>query len=240
MKTYVIDLASPFNKTTVYIEYKNIQNIHLKVFRDLRVVLSVPIAVTDEWITNFLDSKSNWIEKQLWKYKKSSGYNTLHDIKSGTSTQLLGKDRSVIKKNSNKNYVVEEEKNIIVYAKEKTDKHQQIFSLWWREKAYKIYTNEMDDIYLKIFKKYDIEKPTLYVRKMKTLWGSCIPSKNKIIINEYLLKADLRCIQYVILHELTHLIYPYHNNGFYSFLTIHMPDWIERKKQLDFEVVQGI
>ena len=55
-----------------------------------------------------------------------------------------------------------------------------------------------------------------------------------------MLKADLRCIQYVILHELTHLIYPYHNTDFYDFLTIQMPDWRERKKQLDLEVVQGL
>ena len=80
--------------------------------------------------------------------------------------------------------------------------------------AYKTYQNEMNELYNKIFKKYGIEEPSLYVRKMKTLWGSCTPSKNKITINEYLLKANIRCIQYVILHELTHLIYPYHNNEF--------------------------
>lgn len=98
----------------------------------------------------------------------------------------------------------------------------------------------MDEIYSRFFKKYGVDKPALYVRKMKTLWGSCTPSKNKITLNQYLLKADLRCIQYVVLHELTHLLYPYHNTDFYNFLTIQMPDWKERKKQLDLEVVQGL
>ena len=240
MKTYVLDLVSPFDKTTVYIERKNIKNIHLKVFRDLKVVLSVPNEVTDEWISYFLKNKSGWIEKQLRKYKQSSGYNNLIDIKSGTSTQLLGKDRRIIKKISDRNCVIEEEKNIIVYASEKSKKHQQILERWWLEKAYDIYINEMDGIYNRIFRKYGVEKPTIYIRKMKTLWGSCTPSKNKITLNEYLLKADLRCIQYVILHELTHLLYPYHNNDFYNFLTVQMPDWKERKKQLDIEVVQGL
>ena len=240
MNKYILKLTSPFDKTIVCIHHKNIKNIHLKVFRNLKVVLSVPNEVTDEWITEFLISKSSWIEKQLQKYKQSSGYNNLIDIKSGTSTQLLGKDCRIIKKISEKNYVIEDEKNIIVYANKMSNKHQQVLENWWREKAYKIYKNEMNELYDKIFKKYGIEEPSLYVRKMKTLWGSCTPSKNKITINEYLLKANRRCIQYVILHELTHLIYPYHNNEFYTFLTIHMPDWIERKKQLDFEVVQGI
>ncbi len=240
MNKYILKLTPPFDKTIVCIHYKNIKNIHLKVFRDLKVVLSVPNEVTDEWITEFLISKSSWIEKQLQKYKQSSGYNNLIDIKSGTSTQLLGKDRRIIKKISEKNYVIEDEKNIIVYANEMSNKHQLVLENWWREKAYETYQNEMNELYDKIFKKYGIEKPSLYVRKMKTLWGSCTPSKNKIAINEYLLKADFRCIQYVILHELTHFLYPYHNSDFYNFLTIQMPDWKERKKQLDLDVVQGL
>ena len=240
MNKYILKLTFPFDKTIVCIHRKNIKNIHLKVFRDLKVVLSVPNEVTDEWITEFLISKSSWIEKQLQKYKQSSGYNNLIDIKSGTSTQLLGKDCRIIKKISEKSYVIEDEKNIIINENKMSNKHQKVLENWWREKAYKTYQNEMNELYDKIFKKYGIEEPSLCVRKMKTLWGSCTPSKNKITLNEYLLKANLRCIQYVILHELTHLIYPYHNNEFYTFLTIHMPDWIERKKQLDFEVVQGI
>ena len=75
---------------------------------------------------------------------------------------------------------------------------------------------------------------------MKTQWGSCIQSKNRITLNEYLLKANKRCIQYVILHELTHLIYPYHNKDFYNFLTIQMPDWKQRKHELDNDVVQWL
>jgi len=61
-----------------------------------------------------------------------------------------------------------------------------------------------------------------------------------ITFNEYLYKADLLGIQYVILHEMTHSLYPSHNSSFYNFLTIQMPDCKERKKILDIEVVQGI
>lgn len=240
MDHYDLELSPPFEKVSVDVQHKNIKNVHLKVFRELKVVLSVPLQVTDEWVISLLLSKSSWIEKQLQKYKESSGYNNLTNVKSGSSTQLLGKDRRIIKKNSKKNYVVEEEKYIFVYADEEKNLHQYTLEKWWRKTAYKVYTNEMNEIYSKVFKKYGIEKPTLYVRKMKTLWGSCTPSKNKITINQYLLKADLRCIQYVVLHELTHLIHPYHNADFYNFLTIQMPDWKERKKQLDLEVVQGL
>ena len=96
----------------------------------------------------------------------------------------------------------------------------------------------MDNYYDKVIRKYNVDKPTITIKKMKTLWGSCSPQKCKITLNEYLMKANIRCIQYVVLHELTHLLYPNHSSDFYTFMTIHMPDWEERKKQLDTEVVQ--
>ena len=242
MEKCILKLCAPFYETVVDISRKNIKNVHLKVFRDFKVTLSVPSEVTSEWILEFLSSKTDWIEKQLRKYRQSSGYNNLVGIKSGTSTQLLGKDRRILKKKSDKNYVVEDEKNIILYLKDIDDQeqHQKLLEKWWRAKAYEVYTNEIDDIYNRIFKKYGIESPKLYIKKMKTMWGSCTPSKNKITLNEYLLKADLRCIQYVVLHELTHLLYPYHNRDFYDFLTIQMPNWKNVKKQLDEDVVQGL
>ena len=117
---------------------------------------------------------------------------------------------------------------------------QRLFDEWWRNTASDIFQAETEKLYQKIFKKYGLNQPRVLVRKMKTLWGSCTPKKDKITLNEYLLKADIRCIQYVILHELAHLIYPNHSKEYYDFLTIHMPDWKERKKQLDNEVVQGL
>ena len=73
----------------------------------------------------------------------------------------------------------------------------------------------------------------MQVKKMKTLWGSCTPSKNKITLNEYLLKADLRCIQYVVLHELTHLKYPNHGKGFYRYMENYMPNYRKAEKLLN-------
>lgn len=242
MEKYILKLVSPFNEIAVEISRKSIKNIHLKVYRDCKVALSVPMQVTDCWIVDFLESKTGWIEKHLRKYQQSSGYNNLVGIKSGTSTQLLGKDCRILKKESTVDKVAEDGKNIILYVKNlyDQDQHQKLLGRWWRAKAHEVYSNEINITYNKVFKKYQVEEPMLYIKKMKTLWGSCTPSKNKITLNEYLLKADLRCIQYVVLHELTHLLYPYHNKDFYDFLTIQMPDWRNIKKQLDEEVVQGL
>ena len=59
-------------------------------------------------------------------------------------------------------------------------------------------------------------------------------------LNYYLYKAPGPCIEYVILHELAHFLYPHHDQNFHDFITIYMPDWQERKRLLDYEIVLGI
>lgn len=242
METKILNLGAINGQVSVQIIRKNIKNVHLKVFRTLDVVLSVPMTVPFDWIGSFLDNHVEWIDDQITKYKKSSGYNNLSSIRSGSSTQLLGKDVRIYKEASLIDRVELDEKKICIFLRDVYDEEQaqKLFDAWWRNTASDIFQSETERLYQKIFKKYGLNQPKILVRKMKTLWGSCTPSKDKITLNEYLLKADIRCIQYVVLHELTHLIYPNHSKEFYDFLTIHMPDWKERKKQLDNEVVQGL
>ena len=67
---------SPINGSVkVEIYRKKIKNVHLKVFRSLTVYLSVPEQVPNDWIDNFLNQRTKWIDDQITKYKKSSGYN---------------------------------------------------------------------------------------------------------------------------------------------------------------------
>lgn len=91
-----------------------------------------------------------------------------------------------------------------------------------------------------IIGKYGIEKPHTALRKMRTLWGSCSVKQETVTFNQYLIKAKPACVEYVVLHELVHFLYPNHSKQFYDFLSIQMPDWKERKKVLDLEVVHGL
>ncbi len=242
MEKLIVDLGAVNGRVEVNIYRKKIKNVHLKVFRSLEIALSVPEQVPTDWIENFLFERASWIDEQMTKYKKSSGYNNLENIRNGSSTQYLGKDMRIYKEASLMNDIQIDEKRITLYLEDIKDEElaQRIFNRWWRMMASETYQRVVDELYESVFKKYGIKKPVISIRKMKTLWGSCTPSKCKITLNEYLLKADIRCIQYVALHELTHLLYQNHSSQFYDFLTIQMPDWMERKKRLDTEVVQGL
>ncbi len=225
----------------VNISKKQIKNVHLKVSRDCSVALSTPIIVPDEWITSFLASKKDWIERQIYKYKESIGQDNFECLKNGSSIQILGKDyRIYISKGQN--HLEKDEKNLYLYCKKPNNQVllRKVFNKWWRFESLGFYKKIAEKFYDSSIRKYGVKFPEIVLRKMKTMWGSCNTKKGRITINEYLFKAHPLEISYVIFHELSHLIYPNHNKDFYKFLTINMPDWIERKKILDKEVAQGI
>jgi hypothetical protein len=82
------------------------------------------------------------------------------------------------------------------------------------------------------FKKYKVEPDSIVLREMPTRWGSCTP-KGKIILNPELIKAPKGCIEYVIIHELCHLIHHDHTQRFIDLQTKEMPDWEKWKSKLE-------
>ena len=84
-----------------------------------------------------------------------------------------------------------------------------------------------------VFQKYGVAMPTLRIRDMETRWGSCLVKKGILTLNKRLLEAPRNCIEYVVMHEFCHFIHPNHSKHFYTFLTMLMPDWKERKTILD-------
>jgi len=65
------------------------------------------------------------------------------------------------------------------------------------------------------------------------MWGSCQPEKGVITLNSKLIAAPRNCIEYVVLHEFVHFIYSSHSKQFYEFVAMLMPDWKERKSELE-------
>jgi predicted metal-dependent hydrolase len=108
---------------------------------------------------------------------------------------------------------------------------ESLMKEWYRERA-KIKFAEIAEPIIQRFKKYNVEPSSLYIQHMENRWGSCT-SKGKIILNTELIKVPKLCIEYVIIHELCHLLYRNHTSDFYRLLTVEMPDWKKWKNKLE-------
>jgi len=229
------------NNIEIIIERKNVKRIRLKVYPDGVVKLSAPLGTADKWINEYLSSKTKWIEKSLHYFKAAEANEFEITIHNGVSTRILGRQKRIIV-NEGKSYKIEQKEDIVLIQSPAADDEQALrkqFERWWQKQSRAYFLQAIDRLY-PIIAKHGIDKPVLQVRKMKTLWGSCSRKHGKINLNYYLYKASPPCIDYVVLHELTHFLYPKHNKDFYDFLTVHMPDWKERKRILDHEIVRGL
>jgi predicted metal-dependent hydrolase len=102
---------------------------------------------------------------------------------------------------------------------------------WYKEKAI-FHFEELLDSSLEKFNKYKIEKPILDIRLMQKRWGSCTKS-GKIILNTELIKAPKGSIEYVVIHELCHLVHHNHNKEFYDLQNRLSPNWEKWKEKLE-------
>lgn len=228
------------NRLPVVVFRKKMTHVRLKIFPTSEIRLSVPIDTPDEWIIQFLSDKKNWIEKKLDLFAQTKAIEKEMHIVSGASTRILGRQLTIHVVQAKLKQISIEDTELIVRTPETNqDKIDRQFNNWWQKKAKQYYQTVLSQIF-PVFEKHGVSQPSICVKKMKTLWGSCSRGKDIVNLNFYLYKASVPCIEYVILHEMTHFLYPHHDKDFYDFLTIHMPDWQERKKQLDYEFVLGV
>ena len=108
---------------------------------------------------------------------------------------------------------------------------KKLLAEWYYRHAEKKFLTIRDEVYLK-FKCFTIELPELEIKRMSKRWGSCT-GNGKIIINPEIIKAPTKCIEYLIIHEMCHLIEHNHNAKFYALLSQQMPNWEKWKNRLE-------
>jgi len=234
MEIYNIFLADLDITVPVIVERKKMKNCRLRVLPDKSAKISVPKNTPAGWIENFLQDKSGWLSQKIQAFNQAKGQ-VIRQLKNGDTVSFLGRKIIVKILPAGQSQVYKDDKNLYIFTADILDQ-EKIFSqfdCWWRRESLKLLNTEVDR-FLPIVEKYNVARPGIRLRKMKTLWGSVNVLWKVITFNQYLTMAPLFCVDYVVLHELTHLIYPNHGKEFYSFLNRHMPDWKIRKKELDY------
>jgi len=208
---------------------KNVKHIILKVKPNGEVILTAPKIITNEHIDYILKKRAKWIEKKQ-EFFASFQVNTKEYV-SGEDFKYLGRSYRLKVIESKKECVKLQRGYLEIYVKNKSDlkRKQNLVYEWYYEKALFHFFNILQE-FNKIVKQ---EIKDIKIRQMKTRWGSCNPYKSYINLNIELIKKPKICIEYVVLHELVHLIYPNHSQEFYNYLSLYMADWEKRKEILE-------
>jgi len=240
VKIYKLILEKSSREIVIVIERKKIKNPRIRVLSDIDVRFSVPFGVSNEWIATNLEKQSEWINAKVQKFEsikdsnKPNLFETLTEIKTGMNIQYLGEILTIVIIEAKKTEICIEDK-VLKLCISKSDMKLdliKVFDKLWIEKT--------EEIILKLVDKYNfiiadlnMDKPTVKIRKMKTLWGSCNYIKGKLTFNFYLTRASYKCVEYVVLHEMAHFIHHNHSKQFHQLVSEYMPNWREYKAKLN-------
>ncbi|MDD3323002.1 MAG: SprT family zinc-dependent metalloprotease [Paludibacter sp.] len=219
------------------LEYSDRKTLGITVTPDLDVLVKAPVNTPVEAVKEKLKKKAPWIIRQLSFFLSFHPRLTDRKFIGGETHLYLGKQYRI--------RVMSDELGVIrdgvklkgqfleVYTRDNT-KVKALVEAWYFDKAKERFHKMAEPLFDKFVSKHDLSLATyhLSLRQMPTRWGSCT-AKGRIILNPELIKAPKACIEYVIVHELCHLVHHDHTQKFLDLQTKEMPDWEKWKSKLE-------
>ncbi len=211
---------------------KNIKNMHLSVVPpDGRVRISAPLSIGNEAIQLFAISKIGWIKKQIEKFQNQQRQSEREYV-SGESHYLWGKRYRMEIRYTRGNSKVELNGNKMIFtihSESTANQRQNTLNEWYRRHL-KVKLPSLFDKWEKVI---GIHANEVKVKNMLTKWGSCSTEAKRIWINLQLVKKPIECLEYIVVHELVHLLEKSHNKQFVAYMDAFLPDWRTRKELLN-------
>lgn len=208
------------------------KSLGIKVLPDGLVNVIAPNDTSIIDINKKVKSKANWILKQQAFFCSYKPNTPERKYVNGETHLYLGRQYKlqIIEDTINEIKIY---RGAMIMKTKKTNPEylEKKLNEWYKEKAI-IHFEELINSSLEKFNKYKIEKPVLDIRLMQKRWGSCTKS-GKIILNTELIKAPKGSIEYVVIHELCHLIHHNHNKDFYDLQNRLSPNWEKWKEKLE-------
>lgn len=192
---------------------KTTKNMYLRVRDNLDIYITCNPFFSDKKILEFVHNNEKSILRMIARIKnKQEKENYFY---------YLGKRYDIVY--LNKSGIIIGESKVFVDKSFNLDK-------WYRQRASLIFQEELDKMYNEF--KYSIPYPSLTIRKMKTRWGVCNVKTHKVTLNLELIKKDIIYIDYVIVHELSHLIHANHSKEFWQCVEDNFKDYKLVRKEL--------
>lgn len=210
---------------------KRIKNVHLYVKApNGNVMVTAPLSMSDEAIEHFVQTKISWIKKHMSKFQNQPRQ-AQREYVSGETLYIWGKQYRLQTEYGNRNsLVLNGDTAILSVRKESTAMQRKKFvRQWYRE----LLKTEIGRLLPKWEKTTGLKAASWQTKYMTTRWGTCNTKTSKLWLNLQLAKKPPECLEYVILHELIHLVERKHNDRFFALMDKYMPKWRAVKATLN-------
>jgi len=220
---------------TVEVEYRAVKVMRLTVHPpDGRVRIAAPVGTLQENIKRFAASKIQWIEKHRIRFQNNAAAKppAAETLRNHSTVYVWGVPHELIlvQRDGNAKIVVED-RRMIMYLRPLCPKAkmQEVFDRWYR----RVLKEAAEGLIEKWAAIIGVEVKKLYIRKMKSHWGSCNYQRQTLRLNSELAKRNPEYLEYVVIHEILHIIEKGHNKNFYRLMNQYMPAWKTIRKKMN-------
>ncbi|RMG85552.1 MAG: M48 family peptidase [Bacteroidetes bacterium] len=212
------------------LEYQDRKSLGITVYPDRRVTVKAPLNAAIEKIREKVHKRAPWILKQQSYFLSFEPRTPARRYVSGETHLYMGRRYRLKIYRSNEPSVKLSRGFLEVHTQTPSNAPQLVRD-WYRQRANMKFP-AIAKPWIERFERYGVKPSDFIIKWMEKRWGSCTP-RGKIILNAELIKAPKRCIEYVIVHELCHLIHHNHSRAFFELQSKEMGDWEKWKERLE-------
>lgn len=217
---------------SVEVRRKPIKNLNLSVNPpNGRVKVSAPMHMELETIRAFVASKLSWIRRQQQKIQNQPR-EAPREFVQGENHSVYGKRHQLKIIESNQKSRVEIDHNILtMYVRpgQTRDKREELLNAWYRSQL----KQDIPPLICQYEALMNVAVSEFGVKCMKTRWGTCNTVTRRIWFNLELAKKPPECLEYIVVHEMVHLLERSHNHRFKSLMELYLPKWKHYKDELN-------
>ncbi len=214
------------------VAHKDIKNLHLSVYPpDGRVRVSAPRHMSLDTIRVFVISKLGWIKQEQRKLREQER-ETPREYLDRESHYVWGERYllEVVERPAAPRVELKHRALVLqVRPGSNAAKKKEVLARWYRDQI----RAALPELTARWEPRLGVEVARFFVQHMKTKWGGCTPATRTIRLNTELAKKPRECLEYILVHEMVHLVEPTHNERFQRLMDSVMPMWRERREELN-------
>ena len=214
--------------------FRSRRTIGFAVRPDGSVHVSAPAGTSAEWVAQQVLKKADWILKHQATFASRPAPTPSRRYEAGSLHWYQGQAYPLrFAAGPRLGVAVAAAELVVTTPSALTAAHTEaVLHAWYVRQARPQFAEAMARVWPR-FAEFNLARPTLFVRQMRTRWGSCTPRTGRIRLSPELVRARPECLDFVLLHECCHLLVGDHSPAFYALQARLMPDWEQWKKELN-------